>query len=665
MNPLATIGASAILAAFAAALVAVGASVYGQRARRAAGVRVGRRALVSAALLTTTAVIALAYALLANEFAIAHVASVSSSEMQPHMKWASIYSGQPGSLLFWTWTMSLFMAGATLWTVPKIPWAAPHAVATMGTVLAAFLFALVFMASPFELSPVEPPDGVGLNPLLVDPGMLVHPPMLLTGLTSTSIPFALGAAALLAGRVDGEWIRHARNWALVSFVVLSVGNILGGWWAYTVLGWGGYWGWDPVENSAILPLLPLIAFLHTMAVQERRGMLKLWNLVLVFAAFALAVFGTFNVRSGLVASVHSFAQSDVGPYFLSLLGLTLLASVALFVWRLPILRGEYEYESLLSRETGLIVNSYVFIAMALVILGGTLFPVFSELIEGVRITVGPPFFDDVVGPLLIVMLGLIAVTTALPWRRGTPAAIVRRVRAPLALTLMATIALVTLGLRDPFALVTVVAALSILAVTGREYWSAARGRRRASGRSWPVAFASLFQRDQRRYGGYLVHIGIAVMAIAVVASTVYQQQVRAVLAPGESFEVGRYDLTFEGLEVRNPGVNGIGAEQVALVTVREGDDVVGRLEPGQRFFRNFPEQPTAMVSILGSWREDLYTFLQGQSDGTVELQGFVNPLVRWLWLGAAIFAIGGFLTFAPLASPAPARREAPAAAERA
>ncbi|PKN81172.1 MAG: cytochrome C biogenesis protein, partial [Chloroflexi bacterium HGW-Chloroflexi-9] len=327
MNVTATLGAAALLTALACSVVALGASVYGQRSRSRVAMLAGRRAILAAAALLTVAVLALGYALVANDFAIAHVASVSSSEMQARMKWASLYSGQPGSLLFWTWSMSMFMAAFVLITVPKISWGSAHAVGTLGAVLAAFLVALVFFASPFRLSPVRPEDGTGLNPLLVDPGMLIHPPFLLTGLVSTVIPFTLGAAALMSGRLDQAWIRHARGWALASFLVLSIGNFLGGWWAYTVLGWGGYWGWDPVENSAILPLLPMTAFLHALVVQERRGMLKLWNLVLVLAAFALAVFGTFNVRSGLVASVHSFAQSEVGPYFLLLVGLVVVASI--------------------------------------------------------------------------------------------------------------------------------------------------------------------------------------------------------------------------------------------------------------------------------------------------------------------------------------------------
>ncbi len=661
MNLLATVGAASLLTALATSMLAVGASAYGHRRRNALLLRAGRRAIVVTALFTTAATATLATALLTDDFSLAYVASVSSSDMEPLMKWAALYGSQAGSLLFWTWAMSLFMAAFVLITVPRIPWAAAHATAVCGVVLAAFLLASVFMASPFEVSAFDFTEGVGLNPLLVDRGMLVHPPALLTGLTSTSIPFVLGAAALLSGRVDGAWIRATRHWALLSWLVLSVGNVLGAWWAYTVLGWGGYWGWDPVENSALLPLLPLTAFLHSMMVQERRGMLKLWTLALVLAAFALAVFGTFNVRSGLVGSVHSFAQSDVGPYFLLLLGVTLVASVALLAWRSPRMRPEHDFESLLSRETGLILNNYLLGTIALVVLGGTLFPVFSELLRGTRITVGPPFYNDVVGPLLIALVVMIGVGTVLPWRRASNSTLLRRFRAPVLVLAGSMVVLAALGMRDPFALAGVSAALFLAYVTVREFALGARGARRARGVSWLGGFVGLFGRDRRRYGGYLVHLGIAVMAISVVGSNVYQSHVRQTLAPGESFEIGRYTVAYEGLSERAGRANGIESEVFAALTVSEGDSTVARMAPGQRFFSNFPEQPMAIVAVKTRLREDIYIFMQGRdANGVMEFQAFVNPLMLWLWVGAAVYTVGGLIAFAPLAAPAPVRREAPA-----
>ena len=663
MDVTATLGASALVTALAAAFLAAVAATVGHARRQPRLLGAGRRAIEATAVLTTMAVGALAYALVTNDFAIAHVASVSSRNMQLEMKWASLYSGQPGSLLFWTWTMSLLIAAFTRITVPRIPWAAPHAIATAGLVLTGFLGALVFLASPFRLSAVTPPDGQGLNPLLVDPGMLIHPPFLLAGLVSTSVPFVLGTAALLSGRLDGAWIRHARGWALASFLVLSIGNLLGAWWAYTVLGWGGYWGWDPVENSAILPLLPITAFLHTLMVQERRGMLKTWNLVLVLAAFALAVFGTFNVRSGLVASVHSFAQSEVGAYFLVLMTVTIVVSVALIAWRVPRLHAEANLEALASRETGLILNSYLFVAIALVILGGTLFPVISELFRDIRVTVGPPFFNRVVGPLLALVLLLISLGTVLPWRGGSSRQHVRRLRAPALVLVTSAIALGTLGMREPVALGATSAALVGGYVTLREFLVGARGLRAARSISWPVAVVGLPGRDPRRYGGYLVHLGVAIIAIAVVGSMVYQEQTRAAIAPGESFEASGYTFRYEDLVARQPGVNGIEVEGLVVLHVERDGRPVATLRPGRRFFSNFPEQPVAIVAVHSNLQRDLYVFVQGwNAERRAEIQVFVNPLVMWLWIGGGVYALGGLLAFGVAGRREPARVEAPAPA---
>ncbi len=661
MNLTATIGAAAVLTALAAALFALGAALAASLREQPELLRAARRALPVAAGFTTLAIGTLAYALLNDDFSLTHVAQVSSSEMLPHMKWASLYSGQPGSLLFWTWLLSLFLAAFALLTVPRIPWGSAQAVAISGAILAAFLLPVAFLASPFEVSPVTPEDGVGLNPLLVDRSMLVHPPFMLAGLVSTAVPFALGAAALLSGRIDGRWLRSVRHWALLSWLLLSIGNLLGAFWAYTTLGWGGYWGWDPVENSAILPLLPMTAFVHSMMVQERRGMLKLWNLALVLAAFALAVFGTFNVRSGLVASVHSFAVSDVGPYFLALLGLTLLGSVVLLALRSGRLQADHDFESLASRESSLIVNNYLFTVIALIVLGGTLFPVFSELLQDARITVSAPFYNDVVGPLLVALLVLMAIGTVLPWRRAARVTLLRRFRGPVAVALLSLALLVTLGVRDRYALAGLISATVLLYVTLREFALGARALRAASGRHWPAAVLALFERDRRRYGGYLVHLGLAVMAIAAVSSSVYQEQTRALVAPGESFEIGRYSVEYIGLRERTDLANGIESEVVSLLRVQDGGEFVAVLEPGRRFFPNFPGVPLTKVDIETGLREDLYVFLQGwDSEGVAEISAFVNPLMLWLWIGAGVYIAGGLVVFAPVNAPATQRRELPA-----
>ncbi|MCC6237605.1 MAG: heme lyase CcmF/NrfE family subunit [Dehalococcoidia bacterium] len=668
MNLLATVGSASILTALACSVFALVGGIAAGPLRRPDLGEAARRALVVAAGLVTLAAAALLTALLRDDFSIDYVTRVSSRDLETPLKVAAFYSSQAGSLLFWSWITALLFALFALHTVPKIPWGASPAVAASGGVLAALLIPLAFMASPFRLSPFATPDGLGLNPLLVDRGMLVHPPMLLGGLASTAVPFVLGVAALAAGRLDGTWLRVVRPWALGSWLVLSIGNVLGGWWAYTVLGWGGYWGWDPVENSAILPLLPMTAFLHSVMIQERRGMLKLWNLGLAFLAFALAVFGTFNVRSGLVNSVHSFAQSSVGPYFLVMLAIAVVVSAVLLFWRAPSLRAESDFVSLASRESVLVVNNYLLITMALVVFGGTLFPVFSELYDGSRITVGPAFFNEVMGPLLLALLVLVAVGTVVPWRQAARPTLLARFRWPvLASAALATV-LFALGMRDASALVGVVSAFAIAFVTAREFWVGARASRRAGAAhgarpSWLAAFLGLLDRDPRRYGGYLVHVALAVMAVAVIASSVYQQQGRLSLSPGDSAEFAGYTFRYDGLRQRQGTANGIDADVIAPLFVTRGGEAVTRLEPGRRVFRNFPEQPTAVVGLHSSLTRDLYVFIEGwDDDQRVHVQVFVNPLVVWLWIGAAMYAAGGLIAFAPLRAPSVVRREVAAPA---
>lgn len=668
MNLTATVGSAVVLTALACSAFAIGGALAAGPLRRPELAEAARRALVVAAALVTIAVGALLLALLRNDFSLDYVARVSSRDLATPLKVAAFYSSQAGSLLYWSWITSLLFAGLALHTVPRIPWGGSHAVATSAAILGALLAPLAFMASPFTLSPFALDDGLGLNPLLVDNGMLVHPPMLLGGLASTAVPFVLGVAALAAGRLDGTWLHVVRPWALGSWLVLSVGNVLGGWWAYTVLGWGGYWGWDPVENSAILPLLPLTAFLHSTVIQERRGMLKLWNLGLAFAAFALAVFGTFNVRSGLVNSVHSFAQSSVGPYFLGMLGVAVLVALVLLFWRAPSLRAESDFVSLASRDSVLVVNNYLLVVMALVVLGGTLFPVFSELIDGSRITVGPAFFNQVMSPLLIALLVLIAVGTVLPWRRASRATLVARFRAPLLGGGVVVLVLFALGMRDPYALAGVTSAAAIAHVTAREFFVGARAARTAAlasggATSWGGALLGLLDRDPRRYGGYLVHVALAVMAVAVVGSTVYQQQGRLTMSPGETVEFAGYTFAYDGLRERTGGANGIETEVVAPLVVTRGGAAVATIEPGRRIFRNFPEQPTALVGLDSNLQRDLYTFVEGWDEAQrVRVQVFVNPLVAWLWIGAALYAAGGLVAFAPLRAPAAAPREVAAPA---
>jgi len=644
MNIIATLGSSFLITALSCTIFSLAASLIYFRTHTNALLSLARHSIIATAMLISFSLLVMAYALLTNDFSIVHVASVSSKNMEPWMKWASIYSGQSGSLLFWTWALSLFLAIFSLKTLPKIHWGAPHAIIVMALLLAAFLIPLIFFTSPFTISNVTPEDGRGLNPLLVDKGMLIHPPALLAGLVSTAIPFTLAMSALMSGRLDSAWVQHAKSWALLSFLILSIGNFLGAWWAYTVLGWGGYWGWDPVENSAILPLLPIAAFLHSQTVQVRRGIFKGWNITLVLAAFALAIFGTFNVRSGLVASVHSFAQSEIGPYFLALLGIISFISIALLCLRWNSLKPDRDLDSLLSKETGLVLNTYILMAITLVILGGTLFPIFSELIQGVRITVGPPFFNETTGPLWIGLLIVMSIGVLLPWRKTTRSSLLKRIQIPLTISIITVFFLLIFGIKDFTVLITLFSAEMVLLVTLREFFLEGKVQKNISGQPLFQSIFKLFETNQHRYGGYLVHIGVALIAIAIISSYTFQTQTRQTMAPGDSFNISGYQIKYEELSESKPGVNGVSKEILAKVEI-DGKKLI---YPGQRLFTNFPNQPVAIVAIDGNPLRDVYVFLQGWTDeGMIELHVFVNPLIQLLWLGGAIYVIGAILAYTP------------------
>jgi cytochrome c-type biogenesis protein CcmF len=513
--------------------------------------------------------------------------------------------------------------------------------ATLMAVMTFFGVLLAFVASPFERVAVVPADGLGLNPLLYDRGMLYHPPMLLGGYMSWAVPFAFAIGALVTGRLDGEWVRATRRYALVAWAILGVGNLLGAWWAYRVLGWGGYWGWDPVENSAIMPWLLGTAFIHSIMIQERRGMLKVWNMALVLTTFALCLFGTFIVRSGVISSVHSFAQSSIGPYFLAFLSLTVCGSLALVLYRLPLLRSDNQLDSVLSREASFLLNNFLFVALVFSIFWGTIFPVVSEAFQGVRLTVGPPFFNQIAGPIMIALVFLMGVGPLMPWRKASRATLQSNFGPPIAVAACVTLGvLIAVGAQQVMALLATFATTFAASTVAQEFWRGTLARRHATGESNALAFAGLIRRNRRRYGGYIVHLGIVMVAAAVTASTAYQIERQVKLRPGDVVEVGRFRLAYTGLEERRePGVRIVEGR----MAIESGDRLVGLLTPDKRFHRNFERQPSSNVAIRTSALEDLYVVLVGwEQDGAASFLIFVNPLVVWLWIGGLV-ALGGTL----------------------
>jgi cytochrome c-type biogenesis protein CcmF len=632
------LGQICLVGALALALYSMVASVAGARLRMAELAASGQNAALGVTVLITGASATLIAALVTHDFSLRYVWDHSSRAMPLDLVVPAFYSGQEGSLLYWAWTLSIFGA-IVIWQQRK-PGPhrifMPYVVAVIMTVEAFMTLLLGFVATPFEKLPFTPPDGVGLNPLLYDAGMRVHPPMLLAGLMSWTIPFAFAIAALATGRLGSEWIALTRRYALVAWLILGLGNVLGAWWAYHVLGWGGYWGWDPVENVALMPWLVGTAFIHSIQIQERRGMLKAWNVILIFVAFYLSIFGTFVVRSGILASVHSFALSSIGPYFLTFLGLVIAGSLALFFWRLPQLRSDNQIDSLLSRESSFLLNNLLFLGIAFTIFWGTIYPLVAEAFSGAKITVGPPYFQQVAGPLLGAMLLLMGIAPLLPWRRTSRDHLVHNFLVPVTATLAGALIMLVIGVRNVYATIGFSLCLFVLATIAQEFVRGALARHRATGEPYPLSLAHLVRRNNRRYGGYIVHLGIILIGAGVIGSHVYQQQTEAALQPGQSLTIGTYTITASGLN----------SYDIADAKVVEAPlDVNGSdLRPQKIFFNNFPDQPSTKVGLQSVPLEDLYVVLTAwDGDGPtarVSLSVFINPMVSWIWTGGLVLLLG-------------------------
>jgi cytochrome c-type biogenesis protein CcmF len=644
---MADFGHIAIVAAMVVAAYAAIAAPLGVRLRAPELLASAYNGVIGVCILMTVASVTLLTAFLTNDFSIRYVAEHSSREMPLSLVAAAFYGGQAGSLMYWGWTLSIFSAIVAYQqrkATDRELTAYVHM--TLMVVMCFFGLILGFVASPFEKMPITPDNGQGLNPLLYDLGMLYHPPMLLAGYMSWTIPFAFAVAALATGRLDAAWIKTTRKYALVAWGILGIGNMLGAWWAYRVLGWGGYWGWDPVENSAIMPWLIGTAFIHSVMIQERRGMLKVWNMALVMVTFYLAIFGTFVVRSGVINSVHSFAQSSLGPFFLTFLTLVIASTLGLLFYRLPKLRSDNHLDSMVSREASFLLNNLLFLGLVFAIFWGTIFPLVSEAVQGTKITVGPPFFNQVAGPIMIVLLVLMGVGPLMPWRRGTAAHLVRLFWPPVAFGVLVAIAVGLLkGFDQPKQLAAFGASGFVAATIATEIAKGTLARSQATGENLALALANLISRNNRRYGGYIVHLGIVMVAVAVTASTGYQIEQAAKLKPGESVDVGEYRLTFNGLRERQePGVRILEAQ----LAVEEGRDLLGMLITDKRFYRGFERQPSTSVGIRTTPIDDLYVVLAGwEADGSASLMVFVNPLVIWIWLGGIVAVAGGLIAMWP------------------
>ena len=672
---LAEIGLVATALSFVTAWFAIGASIYGERRNLEGWVISGRNAALFTALLLFIATGALTIALMNQQYQIRYIWSVTSPNMTDLYRFTALWGSQAGSLLFWTFLMAAFSAGAILSNWRGNRQLMPYAIAVMMAVTVFFISLVLFLENPFErywivgsevvTSALIPAGAIapdasrlaatsnGLNPLLHHFGMAIHPPTLYIGFVAFIIPFAFAVAALAVGDFTTSWIKASRRWTLVAWLFLSLGLLLGGRWAYDVLGWGGYWGWDPVENAALLPWLVGTALIHSSIIQEKRGMLKTWNLFLVVMTFSAVIFGTFATRSGLVDSVHSFARSEVGvPMFLFWSSLTLLAA-GLILWRRGRgeLRDEHRISNVLSRESLFVLNNFVFVALFVAVFWGSFgAPIVSEMFMDTQITLGEEYFLRVTPPLFVAMFVLMGVAPLSAWSATTARRLGRALVIPVLLTVAFLVVFVLLGMSSIGALV----GYGIISLSGMvilyETYRAAAARRRSVGENWLQAFANIARRNPRRYGGYLVHLGITVMGIGMLGSTLFQFETQRTMAVGETIQVQDYQFRYDALREGQIALDGRLMDIAEVTVLRDGREVA-HLRPRRDFFPETSGLNTMTIAGSHSTLEnDFYVLLVGWEDigaHSATFKIYINPLVNWIWLGGVILMLGTFVSVWP------------------
>ena len=713
---MATVGRALLILAFALALYGIAASVYGARANARAWVDSGRRAIYALAGVLTIAFAILEAAFLRSDFSYSLVASHSSTTTPTFYKATAVWSSQEGSLLLWVWLLSLWSSLVLYLTRRSLRQIAPVAQAVLFGFCAFFLALVVFYESPFTTLASVPAEGTGLNPLLRHPAMMFHPPALYSGYTLFTIPFAFAVGALVTNRLGSEWIQGTRRFALAAWLFLGIGIVLGARWSYTELGWGGYWAWDPVENASLMPWLCGTAFIHSIMIQEKRGMLKVWNASLILATGTLAIMGTFLVRSGILDSIHAFGASTLGKPFLALISVMIVSSIGLVLWRRDALKSEHSLDSLLSREAAFIVQNIVLVGLCFVIFWGTFFPLISEAVTGTKASVGPPWFDRYVTPLAFVLVALTGIGPLISWRRATVANLRRNFTIPLVAMVVCFVALLFVSgvTEEPKALFFVPLVAFVLAGVVQELWRGTSARRAMSKESPPAAFVSLIRRNRRRYGGYIVHAGFAVLLFGVAVSSSFEHNKDVAMRPGQSAVIDgftvRYtrpyadpqpekivfgavlDVSKDGKHVttlrtsrgfypsQDPSLGILGrffmgeAESEVGLRAGFGRDVWTVINPdllplqriideGNRTFRE------AMQATLDGGQPDQRAIDQlfllrdqaiaGLSERWVrqpwaaDFRMIVSPMATWIWIGAIITFLGGAIALWP--APATAR----------
>jgi cytochrome c-type biogenesis protein CcmF len=639
------IGPVGHLATLLALLLAGVGAIITFRGGRPGGERflvAGRRAAFALFGLVAAAFLLMEYALVTHDFSVEYVAQVGSRETPLFYTIISLWSALEGSILLWALILASYTALVAR-SVGRDGQSTPNDVAyALGTLFLVNVFFLVLItlpANPFETMNPVPANGPGPNPLLQNhPFMGVHPPLLYIGYVGMAVPFSFAFGALLAGRLDAAWPRRLRRWTMVPWGFLTLGIVAGAWWSYEVLGWGGYWAWDPVENASFMPWLTATAFLHSVMVQERRGMLKMWTLTLIIATFLLTLLGTFLTRSGVLASVHAFTEGLIGPFFLTFLGIVLLVSLALLAWRGEGMRSSGHLDSPLSRETAFLFNNLLFAAFAFVVLLGTMFPLIVEALRGTTVSVGAPYFNQMSVPIALLLVFLVGVGPALPWRKGSPGMVLRTFLWPAIAALVAGAALGAFGVRAPMAWLTFVFAVFSLGLIVGEFLGPARARQRIQNENLGRALWEVSTASRRRYGGYVVHVGVLLIAVGIAASGSFRREGEWTIRTGQAEVFGDYALQLDSLwAVAEPQRDAV----VAGLTVFRQGDRIGSFFPRLNYYR-MSREPIASPAVREHAREDLYLVLMAYAeDGEhATIKAIVSPLVVWIWVGGIVMGLG-------------------------
>jgi cytochrome c-type biogenesis protein CcmF len=643
------VGSLAILMAFCVAVYAALASAVGRLRNKPFLIASGERAVYAVWALVTLAAGILVSRLTTSDFHFAYVAEHSNRAMPMLYKFASWWGGQEGSLLLWSWLLSTYAVVVVTANRRKHRDIMPYVVAVMATVQTFFLILNNFVANAFQMLTVDKlitsvPDGNGLSPLLQYPAMAIHPPMLYLGYVGFTVPFAFAIASLITKQKGDAWIHTTRRWTLVTWLFQSCGVMLGAAWAYHVLGWGGYWGWDPVENASLLPWLSGTAFLHSVMMQEKKGMMKVWNIVLVSATFFLCILGTFLTRSGIVQSVHAFARSDIGKYFVTFIAIGIAATVWLILDRLEYLKSESQLESVISRESSFLFNNLILLASCFAVLWGTLFPVISEAVSGDKISLDADWYNRLMVPIGLFLLLLTGVGPLFAWRRTSVDSLRRNFQYPGLAAVILAVALVAMGMRNFYAIISFGFCLFVILTVLAEFYKGARAIAAKSSMNLLRATVELTHRNTRRYGGYLVHMGIVLMFIGFTGHAFNQAEVKE-LNTGDTMRVGTYDLKMMDLQM---GDNENYGWHRAIMQVSKNGVIIGTLRPEKRFYKA-SRQGTSEVGIRQRPNEDLYLNFGGMSDDNKRavIQAYVFPLVSWIWIGGLVLIGGTFICLTP------------------